>query len=55
MLLQTAAIEAFRQKPLAIFAALQPGTVQPVKFRVWASPSFRHPIADHTSIGPQDR
>jgi NAD(P)-dependent dehydrogenase (short-subunit alcohol dehydrogenase family) len=28
MLLQTAAIEAARQKPLAVFAALQPGTVQ---------------------------
>lgn len=28
MLLQTAAIEAARQMPLAVFAALQPGTVQ---------------------------
>jgi hypothetical protein len=28
MLLQTAAIEVFRQKPLTVFAALQPGTVQ---------------------------
>ena len=28
MLLQTAAIEVFRRKPLAVFAALQPGTVQ---------------------------
>jgi NAD(P)-dependent dehydrogenase (short-subunit alcohol dehydrogenase family) len=28
MLLQTAAIEAARQRPMAVFAALQPGTVQ---------------------------
>jgi NAD(P)-dependent dehydrogenase (short-subunit alcohol dehydrogenase family) len=28
MLLQTAAIEAVRKRPLAVFAALQPGTVQ---------------------------
>jgi NAD(P)-dependent dehydrogenase (short-subunit alcohol dehydrogenase family) len=28
MLLQTAAIEASRKKPLCVFAALQPGTVQ---------------------------
>lgn len=28
MLLQTAAIEADRQRPMAVFAALQPGTVQ---------------------------
>jgi NAD(P)-dependent dehydrogenase (short-subunit alcohol dehydrogenase family) len=28
MLLQTAAIEAYRRRPLAVFAALQPGTVR---------------------------
>jgi NAD(P)-dependent dehydrogenase (short-subunit alcohol dehydrogenase family) len=28
MLLQTAAIEATRKRPLSVFAALQPGTVQ---------------------------
>jgi NAD(P)-dependent dehydrogenase (short-subunit alcohol dehydrogenase family) len=28
MLLQTAAIEAARKRPLSVFAALQPGTVQ---------------------------
>ena len=46
MLLQTAAIEAARQKPLAVFAALQPGTVQ-------SSLSAQF-VASQDAITPQD-
>ena len=39
MLLQTAAIEASRRRPLAVFAALQPGTVRSKLSRPFVAPS----------------
>ena len=39
MLLQSAAIEASRRRPLAVFAALQPGTVRSQLSRPFVAPS----------------
>jgi hypothetical protein len=39
MLLQTAAIEASRRRPLTVFAALQPGTVRSKLSRAFVAPS----------------
>jgi NAD(P)-dependent dehydrogenase (short-subunit alcohol dehydrogenase family) len=51
MLLQTAAIEAHRRRPLAVFAALQPGTVRSRLSQAFVSPEHAlHPLVSAANL-----